>query len=84
MSTPYLFCDFMKKVNTRFYDVCQLYLKGLTIDDIRFLKPEDLINLVPPTQYHHKLMMTIMVRRYLYRPDRDLCSVDEDVEKDEL
>jgi hypothetical protein len=50
----------------RFSEICRIYLDGLSIDDIKYLHPEDVINLVPPEQYKHKLLMSIMVRRYLY------------------
>lgn len=66
---PRQFCDYMNEENSRFSEICKLYLDGLSMDDVRFLKPEDLISLVPHDHYKHKLLMTIMVRRYLYRPD---------------
>lgn len=66
---PRQFCDYMNEENCRFSEICKLYLDGLSMDDVRFLKPEDLISLVPCDHYKHKLLMTIMVRRYLYRPD---------------
>jgi hypothetical protein len=65
---PRQFNDYMDAQCTRFNEICRLYLDGLTLDDVRYMKPEDLINLVPKTQYRHRLLMTIMVRRYLYRP----------------
>jgi len=58
--------DYMRGVNTRFNEICDVYLTGLSIDDLKFLSPEDMINLVPPEQYNHKLLMTIMTRRYIY------------------
>ena len=74
---PDEFYKYMESTNTRFSDICRIYLKGLSIDDIKYLTPEDLINIVPEKNYEHKLLMTIMVRRYLYRhtddPD-DECS----------
>jgi len=66
------FCEYMKCVirDDRFNEICYLYLKGMLLDDLKYMHPEDLINIVPPTQYQHKLLMSIMVRRYL-------CSDDE-------
>lgn len=76
---PNQFCDYMRTVNTRFNEICDLYLVGLSMDDVRYLTPMDLINLVPQTQYRHKLLMTIMVKRYLYREDEaDLCSIGDE------
>lgn len=66
---PEQFSDYMKGADTRFSEICQIYLDCLTIDDLRFLQPEDLICLVPPEQHKHKLLMTIMVRKYLFRDD---------------
>ena len=77
---PERFCDYMNRENSRFNDICSLYLGAMSIDDIRFLKPEDLINLVPENHYEHKLLMTIMVRRYLYRFN----SCDDESNKDTL
>lgn len=65
-TVPNQVCDYMRTVNTRFNEICDLYLKGLSIDDLKYLEPHDLINLVPSEQYSHKLLMTIMVRRYVY------------------
>jgi hypothetical protein len=62
---PNQFSDYMNQQTTRFSDICKLYLEGMTMDDIKYLTPEDLINLVPSNQYQHKLLMTIMVRRHL-------------------
>lgn len=58
--------DFMLSVDTRFNDL-RIYLDGLTFDDLRFLQPEDIISLVPASQHGHKLLMTVLARRYLYR-----------------
>ncbi len=66
---PRQFCDYMNEENCRFSEICKLYLEGLSMDDVRYLKPEDLITLVPRDHYKHRLLMTIMVRRYLYRPE---------------
>ena len=38
----------------------------MSMDDIKYMRPEDLINLVPPEQFRHKLLMTILVRRYIF------------------
>jgi hypothetical protein len=59
-------CSYMNNINTRFSDICDTYLSGLTIDDMKYLKPRDYINLVPQDKYKDKLLMTIMVRRYIY------------------
>jgi len=64
---PGRFCDYMDEENNRFNDICKVYLSALSMDDIKYLKPEDLINIVPQNHYEHRLLMTIMVRRYLYR-----------------
>jgi hypothetical protein len=66
---PRQFNDYMNSMNGRFSEICKIYLDGLSMDDIKYLKPDDLIALVPESQFNHKLLMTIMVRRYLYRPD---------------
>lgn len=63
---PRQICDFMSEKNTRFTEICKIYLDGMSLDDLPFLTAEDLINLVPSNQYKHRLLMTIMVRRYLY------------------
>jgi hypothetical protein len=64
---PRRFCEYMDEENNRFSEICRLYLACLSMDDIKYLKPEDLINLVPHDHHEHKLLMTIMVRRYLCR-----------------
>lgn len=66
---PRQFSDYMNEQCNRFSEICKVYLEGMTIDDVRYMKPEDFINLVPDEQYRHKLLMTVMVRRYLYRPE---------------
>ena len=66
---PRQFNDYMNSVTGRFSEICRIYLDGLSMDDVKYLKPEDLISLVPDNQHGHKLLMTIMVRRYLYRLD---------------
>lgn len=63
--SPDQFCDYMSCISNRFTEICNIYLDGLCLDDVCHLKPEDFINLVPENQYRHKLLMTIMVRRYL-------------------
>lgn len=65
---PRQFSDYMNEQCTRFSEICKIYLEGMTLDDVQYMKPEDFINLVPDEQYRHKLLMTIMVRRYLFRP----------------
>lgn len=66
---PRQFCEYMNEENNRFSEICRVYLEGLSMDDVKYLKAEDLIALVPHDHHKHKLLMTIMVRRYLYRPD---------------
>lgn len=68
---PKQLSDYMNEQCNRFSEICKLYLEGMTLDDVKFMKPEDLINIVPQEQYKHKLLMSIMVRRYLYRCDDD-------------
>lgn len=68
---PEQVCDYIKLADTRFDEVARLYLEGLTISDLQFMQPEDLICVVPPPQYNHKLLMSILVRRYLFRDDDD-------------
>lgn len=64
-----LFIDYVKCSDNRFHEICDLYLRCLTLEDIEFMKPEDFICLVPEEQYNHKLLMTILARRYLYNED---------------
>lgn len=66
---PEQLADYMKLADTRFTEICDLYLKCLTIHDLKFMQPEDLICLVPEEQYKHKLLMTVLVRKYLFRDD---------------
>ena len=66
---PGQFNDYINGVSNRFCEICNLYLDGLSMDDICYLRPEDLIDLIPRDQHRHRLLMTIMVRRYLYRLD---------------
>ena len=68
---PRQFCDFMAEQCTRFDEICCIYLEGMTLDDVQFMRPKDFINLVPDVQYRHKLLMTIMVRRYIFPCDSD-------------
>ena len=68
------FSDFINMQNNRFTDICKIYLDGLNVDDIKYLKPEDFINLVPKNYHKHKLLMTIMVRRYIY----NTCDIEND------
>lgn len=64
---PNQLCDYIASCNgNRFEEICNVYLKGLSMDDVKYLKPEDLIDIVPPEQHRHKLLMTILVRRYIF------------------
>lgn len=72
---PNQFCNYMKNVNSRFNEICDLYLQGLSMDDIKYLEPEDFIKLVPKEHYQHRLLMTIMVRRYLFKNEEE-CNSD--------
>lgn len=63
---PNQLSEYLAKENNRFCELC-MYFDGLCMDDIKFLKPRDLINLVPYESYRHRLLMTILVRRYLFR-----------------
>jgi hypothetical protein len=71
---PDQFSDFIAENNCRFTEICRIYLHGLTIDDLKYMKPEDLINTVPPEHYKHRLLMSILVRRYLYKCFNNTCS----------
>ena len=71
---PRQFCDFINEKTTRFNEICKIYLDGLTIDDMAHMSASDYINLVPPSQYKHKLLMTIMVKRYIFCNDTDSCN----------
>lgn len=73
---PEQVADFISQADTRFDEVARLYLEGLTITDLQFMQPEDLINIVPPEQYRHRLLMSILVRRYLFRDDDEDCVPD--------
>lgn len=67
---PDQFCDYVALCSgNRFEEICNLYLKGMTMDDVKYMKAEDLIDLVPPEQYNHKLLMSILVRRYIFNLD---------------
>lgn len=66
---PRQFCDYMNGVDNRFSEIARLYLDGMSMDDVRHLRADDFISLVPKDQYRHKMLMTIMVRRYLYKHD---------------
>lgn len=73
---PEQVADFISQADTRFDEVARLYLEGLTIMDLQFMQSEDLINIVPPEQYRHRLLMSILVRRYLFRDDDEDCIPD--------
>jgi len=64
---PRKFCDYMNGIDTRFSEICDLYLYNMSIDDVKYLHPQDLINLVLPEQYNHRLLMTVLTKRYIYR-----------------
>ena len=77
-NNPLHFLDYVRQQNTRFCEICKIYLDGLSMDDIKYMRPDDLINLVPPEQFRHKLLMTILVRRYIFndldnQSDNDSC-----------
>jgi hypothetical protein len=72
---PRQFCEMMGGDTNRFSEICRIYLDGLSLDDVKYLQADDLINLVPPNQYKHRMLMTIMVRRYLYKESKH--GVDE-------
>lgn len=63
---PNQIIDYLEQYGTRFNEICRTYLEGMTTDDINFLKESDLIELVPAHNYKHRLLMTILVRRYLF------------------
>lgn len=71
---PNQLCEFIELEHNRFSEICKLYLQGLSIDDIAYLEPQDLINIVPESQYKHKLLMTILVRRYIYKSKCKTCT----------
>lgn len=75
---PIQMSDYMTEKSTRFDDICRIYLDGMTVDDLKYLKSEDLINLVPEKQFGHKLLMTILVRRYLYPSHHIECNNHND------
>jgi hypothetical protein len=64
--------DYMRKADTRFTEICELYLENMTIDDLKYCHPNDLIGLVPNEQHAHKLLMIVMIRRYLFRDGKHL------------
>lgn len=68
--------DYIRQADTRFDEVAHMYLEGLTISDLQYMHPEDLINVVPPEHYSHRLLMSILVRRYLFRDDDEDCNFD--------
>lgn len=69
---PNQLCDYISSCNgNRFEEICNIYLKGLSLDDVKYLKPEDLIDIVPPEQHKHKLLMTVLVRRYIFNDNKD-------------
>ena len=77
---PDQFCDYIACCSgNRFEEICNIYLKGMTIDDVKYMKPEDLIDLVPIEQHRHKLLMSILVRRYIFpaEPIEPVCEADK-------
>lgn len=79
---PNQLCDYIASCNgNRFEEICNVYLKGLSMDDVRYLKPEDLIDIVPPEQHRHKLLMTVLVRRYIFNENDDN-NIDSEYELD--
>lgn len=79
LKLPDQLSEYMQGSETRFEEICRIYLDGLTLDDLQFLNPDDLICLVPQEQHQHKLLMTIFAKRYLYGPDCAFNCVDPDV-----
>jgi hypothetical protein len=77
---PRQFCDYMNGTDNRFSEICRLYLDGMSMDDVKYLREDDFISLVPKDQYKHKMLMIIMIRRYLYRHD-ETCSCSSCVRK---
>jgi len=73
---PGALSEYLAQENNRFVELC-IYFDGLCIDDIKYLKPHDLINLVPFERYRHRLLMTVLVRRYLFRECDDFSSDGE-------
>jgi len=67
--------EYLAQENNRFAEL-YIYFDGLCIDDVKYLKPHDLISIVPYDRYRHRLLMTIFVRRYLFRE----CDVSSDEE----
>lgn len=50
---------------SRFKIIIDEYLSKLEEKDLDFITGEDLINLVPSDNYKHKLLMIILIKRYL-------------------
>lgn len=73
-----LFIDYIKCADSRFDEICDLYLNCITVEDIEYMKPEDFICLVPEEQIKHKQLMTILVRRYIFDCD-DTCDLQEQI-----
>ena len=83
---PEQVADYICLADSRFDEVAKLYLEGLTISDLQFMQPEDLICVVPPDQHRHKLLMSILARRYLFRDDDDngVPDIFEDHPRDDI
>ena len=81
MKLPDQLSEFMMGSDTRFEEICGIYLDGLTMNDLKYLTADDLICIVPPEQYKHKLLMTVFAKRYLYESGGDAlkCTDSSDV-----
>ena len=75
IKTPSALSEYLAQENNRFTEL-SMYVDGISIDDLQYLKPKDLINLVPKEKHKHKLLMSVLVRRYLYR-ECEVSSSDE-------
>jgi hypothetical protein len=74
---PRQISDYISLKSNRFVEICTIYLDGMSMDDLPYLSPEDLIGLVPSNQYQHKLLMTILTKRYLYNPTNETTKNDK-------
>jgi hypothetical protein len=53
------------KDDDRFYSIIDTYLSSLTNQDLLYLTQDDLISLVPIDNHRDRLLMIILVKRYL-------------------
>lgn len=53
------------KDDNRFDKIIQTYLSKLKNDDLNYLSQNDLIELVPIDKHEDRLLMTVLVKRYL-------------------